>query len=202
VNEHRKAAARGRSEPRAVGPRAAEARDVELPPWAAVSDARRAHIARVVALVERWARALALPAEERQAWRDAALWHDALRDAPEETLRAILGDADTDPNLLHGPAAAAQLATQGERRTEVLDAVRWHTVGSVTWGSTGRALYMADFLEPGRAYSKTDRASLARQVPRDFDGTFRQVVRLRLEWALRDGKGLLPSTVALWHAVR
>lgn len=179
-----------------------EHRDVVLPPWAAVSEARRAHIARVVALVERWAGALGVAADERQAWHDAALWHDALRDAPVETLRAVLRDAETDSNLLHGPAAAAQLAAQGERRTEVLDAVRWHTVGSVAWGSTGRALYMADFLEPGRPFGKTDRAYLARQVPRDFDGTFRQVVRLRLEWALRDGKGLLPSTVALWHAVR
>ena len=36
----------------------------------------------------------------------------------------------------------------------------------------------------------------------DFDGVFRQVVRMRLEWTLREGKGLFPEAVALWNAVR
>jgi HD superfamily phosphohydrolase YqeK len=137
-----------------------------------------------------------------QAWHDAALWHDALRDAPEGQLRDITGDISSDGNLLHGPAAAARLAGDGESRTDVLEAVRWHTVGSTDWGRAGRALYMADFLEPGRAFARTDRAYLAHQVPVDFDGTFRQVVRIRIEWALREGKALLLPTVALWNAVR
>jgi HD superfamily phosphohydrolase YqeK len=103
---------------------------------------------------------------------------------------------------LHGPAAATRLAADGERRIDVLDAVRWHTVGSSEWGTTGRALYMADFLDPGRAFARAERADLARQVPLNFDGAFRQVVRMRLEWTLREGKALLPSTVTLWNAVR
>jgi 2-amino-4-hydroxy-6-hydroxymethyldihydropteridine diphosphokinase len=173
-----------------------------LPRWAVVSDKRRAHIARVVALIEQWAGAMGLPAAERRAWSDAARWHDSLRDAPEDQLRAITGDATGDANLLHGPAAAVQLHRGGERRRDVLDAVRFHTVGSAAWGATGRALYMADFLEPGRSFARGDRAFLARQVPHDFDGTFRQVVRSRLEWTLRDGKQLLPETVALWNTVR
>jgi HD superfamily phosphohydrolase YqeK len=175
---------------------------IDLPVWAVVSERRRGHIARVVALIDGWADDMAVPAPERAAWRDAARWHDALRDAPEPVLRAALGDQESDANLLHGPAAAARLAADGERRAEVLEAVRWHTTGSVTWGRTGRALYMADFLEPERAFARDDRQYLARQAPADFDGTFRQVVRLRLEWALREGKPLLPPTVALWNAVR
>ena len=61
---------------------------------------------------------------------------------------------------------------------------------------------MADFLEPGRPFMQGDRAFLARVVPTDFEAVFRQVVRLRLEWTLREGKGLLPTTVALWTHVR
>ncbi len=71
-----------------------------------------------------------------------------------------------------------------------------------TWADTGRALYMADFLEPGRAFARGDRAYLAHLVPLDFAGTFRQVVRTRLDWTLREGKALLGETVALWNAVR
>ena len=85
---------------------------VELPAWAVVSDRRRAHIGRVVALIDAWAAALGVSAEERRAWHDAARWHDALRDAPEELLRDLSGDAKSDTGLLHGPATAARLAAE------------------------------------------------------------------------------------------
>jgi HD superfamily phosphohydrolase YqeK len=90
----------------------------------------------------------------------------------------------------------------GERRAELLDAVRYHTVGSAQWGRLGRALYMADYLEPGRKFSRADRAYLAVQAPGDFDATFRQVVRARLEWSLREGMRLYPEAVVLWNSVR
>jgi 2-amino-4-hydroxy-6-hydroxymethyldihydropteridine diphosphokinase len=61
---------------------------------------------------------------------------------------------------------------------------------------------MADFLEPGRKFSRVDRAYLAAQAPHDFNGTFRQVVRARLEWSLREGMRLYPEAVALWNSVR
>ncbi len=173
-----------------------------LPAWGVVSEKRRGHIARVTALIDGWAGALHLSSEAAQAWHDAAMWHDALRDAPETALRDITGDAQSDANLLHGPAAAAHLAKNGERREDVLEAIRWHTVGCSTWADTGRALYMADFLEPGRSFARGDRAYLAHLVPLDFAGAFRQVVRTRLDWTLREGKALLSETVALWNAVR
>ena len=173
-----------------------------LPAWAIVREKRRAHIARVTALMDAWSDALRLTASERQAWHDAARWHDALRDADEALLREVTGDHRRPVGLLHGPAAATWLVRDGEHREDVLEAVRWHTVGSPAWDRLGRALYMADFLEPGRGFMQADRAFLAHLVPSNFDGAFRQVVRLRLEWAIREGKGLAPETVALWDAVR
>ncbi|MFO0228454.1 hypothetical protein [Gemmatimonas sp.] len=172
------------------------------PTWAVVGDKRRAHIARVVALLDSWAERMALPPERRAAWCDAGWWHDALRDADELTLRDMTGDRVSPVGLLHGPAAALRLEALGEQRGDVLEAIRWHTVGHDGWADTGRALYMADFLEPGRTFMQSDRAFLASLVPVAFDRVFRQVVRLRLEWAIREGKGLSPDTVALWNGVR
>ncbi|HEX6536338.1 MAG TPA: hypothetical protein VF041_17235 [Gemmatimonadaceae bacterium] len=175
---------------------------IDLPPWARVGERRRAHIARVTALLEQWAATMELDAAARAAWRDAGRLHDALRDAPEEELRALVPDARLPAGLLHGPAAAARLTMDGETRADLLEAIRWHTIGCAGWGRLGRALYMADFLEPGRGFLRADRAYLARQVPNDFDGTFRQVVRCRLEWVLREGHELYPSAVELWNTVR
>jgi len=171
--------------------------------WAEATEKRREHIQRVTDLLDAWAVKLSLPAEERIAWHDAGRYHDALRDAPDALLRELGGNSPDYPiEMLHGPAAAEQMQRDGERRAEVLDAVRFHTVGSAQWGRLGRALYMADYLEPGRKFSRGDRAYLAAQVPYDFDATFRQVVRARLEWSLREGMRLYPEAVVLWNSVR
>jgi HD superfamily phosphohydrolase YqeK len=175
---------------------------VELPPWARVSDKRRAHIQRVAGLLDDWADRMQISPQERRDWLDAACWHDALRDAPREELRRLAGNAPYEPEMLHGPAAAAMLAQNGEQRANVLDAIRYHTVGSPDWDHTGRALYMADFLEPGRSFSREDRAFLTAQVPHDFDRVFRQVVRMRLVYALNEGHTLFSETVQLWNSIR
>lgn len=174
----------------------------ELPPWATVNEKRKGHIARVTAMLAEWADALDISAEERRAWIDAGRFHDALKDAPDAELRALVGNITYEPQMLHGPAAAARLEREGETRQGVLDAVRYHTIGYLDWDRTGRALYMADFLEPGRSFSRRSRAFLAAQVPADFDGVFEQVVRAKLEWSLHEGHSLFPETVALWNSFR
>ena len=180
-----------------------DADSIELPAWAQVTEKRRAHIARVTSLLVTWSQEMQLDATEAAAWYDAGRWHDALRDAAEPELRALAPDLTSYPaKMLHGPAAAARLARDGEKRVSVLEAIRWHTVGCQRWDRVGRALYMADYLEPGRAFARSDRAFLAAQVTHDFDGTFRQVVRHRLEWSLREGNELLPETVAMWNSLR
>lgn len=173
-----------------------------LPEWAIVTPRRRGHVERVVGVLDGWADRMALPEAERRAWADAGWWHDALRDADEDALRSMTGDRSRPVGMLHGPAAADRLAAEGEARADVLDAIRWHTVGFSGWSRTGRALYMADFLEPGRGFMQADRAFLAATVPTAFDAVFRQVVRMRLEWVLREGKSIAPETVALWDRVR
>lgn len=176
--------------------------DFALPAWAVVTEKRRGHIARVTALLDEWAARMALDADEATAWHDSGLWHDALRDADEAALRSIVDAPDLPFGILHGPAAATLLEQEGETRATVLEAVRWHTVGHPQWDRTGRALFMADFLEPGRKFMQADRAFLAAQLPHNFDGVFRQAVRMRLEWTLREGNRIFEGTVKLWNRIR
>lgn len=176
--------------------------EITLPSWAQVGDKRRKHIDRVVALLDQWAEAMQLSSAEHADWRAAGIHHDALRDAPEDQLRHLAGDSTREVEILHGPAVAMLLHAKGGFSPGVLSAIRYHTVGSPEWDRTGRALFMADFLEPGRNFARRDRAFLAAQVPTDFDGVFRQVLRARLEHSLREGFSLFPETVDLWNAVR
>jgi 2-amino-4-hydroxy-6-hydroxymethyldihydropteridine diphosphokinase len=174
---------------------------VNLPNWARVSEKRLSHITRVTALLDRWAAELGLPPDEASEWHDVGAWHDAMRDAGEDELRHWAAEPSWPVTVLHGPAAARRLASEGEKRQGVLEAIHWHTLGNPAWARTGRALYMADFLEPGRPFARAEREFLARTLPTDFAGVFRQVVQLRLEWTLREGKPVFPETAALWNQV-
>lgn len=177
-----------------------------LPSWAVVKPKRLEHIRRVAALLEQWSAALSLPAAERERWDRAGWLHDALRDAPLDQLRLLVPGCDWDEELLHGPAAANRVLAEGDASAwsdpEVLLAVRWHSVGCAEWGSTGRALYCADFLDPERTFDREARAALATRFPRDPDGVFKEIVTRRVQWTERSGWPLLEPTRNLWRSLQ
>ena len=172
-----------------------------LPPWAVVSPARREHVARVVALLRRWAVALRLPEDEAQRWARSGWLHDALRDAPEAEMRRWAPQVEGPVELRHGPAAAARAELEGETDADVLSAARWHSVGWEGWGWTGRALYCADFLEPGRAFDRAARADLAAVFPDQRDAVLREVVRRRLDYAVAQGWTLPRESIDFRRAI-
>src|SRR5690606_30619018 len=174
-----------------------------LPDWAVATAGRRAHMARVAELMDEWAGHLGLPAAERVRWRAAAWLHDALRDADPEGLRETLPERYRqlpDP-VLHGPAVAVRLEAEGVDDPALLAAVAWHTLGSATLDRMGRALYLADFLEPGRSFAPVWRAALSARMPEAMDAILREVAAARLEHAVRAGRPLHPETVGFWNAL-
>lgn len=154
---------------------------------------RLAHIERVVDLLDRWAGSMALDATAAARWRRAGWLHDALRDAPAAVLRRWAGHSGQPVDLLHGPAAAACAAANGEHDDGVLAAVRWHTVGSAGWDDVGRALYCADFLEPGRPFEVERRALLAGRFPGEPEQVFLEVARWRVQHHAAKGYPLTPE---------
>lgn len=170
-----------------------------LPAWAQVTPKRRAHIERVVAVLDGWAVAMALPASERERWCRAGWLHDALRDLPIAEQRALAPDADGPPVLWHGPAAAAHVAALGETDAGLLNAIRWHSLGAAEWDACGDALFCADYLEPGRSFDVEVRAELRARFPSAPGEVLHEVVRARLRYALHERYALHPRTVALWN---
>lgn len=164
---------------------------------------RRAHVARVVRLLDRWAAALGLGEGDRTRWRAAGWLHDALRDAPAASLRPLLpADLAALPApLLHGPAAAERLREEGVADAPLLDAIRYHTVGHPSLDRLGRALYLADYLEPGRTFAPLRNAVLRARLPEAFDAVLREVVAERLGHQLETGRPLRPESVAFWNAL-
>lgn len=172
-----------------------------LPPWAVVTRRRVEHIRRVAALLDAWAEAMDVTARERARWRRAAWLHDALKDAPVAEVRALADAAWDAPSLWHGPAAAARAARDGETDRGVLDAVRYHSVGYAGWDATGRMLYLADYLEPGRRHRRGRRAEQAERVPDAPQAVLREVAADRIARGIARGWPLLAETVDFWNAL-
>lgn len=172
-----------------------------LPPWAAVTPERLAHIERVAALVAGWADRLDIPISERNRWLRAVWLHDALRDAPAEELERWASSTPGPTELKHGPASAARAKAEGELDRGVLDAVRYHSMGLPEWDMVGRMLYCADYLDPGRTFDRERRAELAELLPRDPRGVLLEVARARVKHQLKSGWPLLDPTVRFWNSL-
>lgn len=175
-----------------------------LPPWARASRERREHLDRVAGLMRSWADGRGGADPETERWAAAGFLHDALRDAPPDELRDEVSGADEralpDP-LLHGPAAAARLRREGVDDDELLEAVAHHTLGHPGFRALGRALYCADFLDPGRDFRRQRRRELRRRMPDELDGVTREVLADRIRYLLDRGHPVFPRTIRFWNRV-
>ena len=174
---------------------------IDLPAWAVVTPKRRAHIERVAALAAAWCNRWRMTETKRARVERAVVLHDALRDAPADTLRRLSPIKWDSSEMLHGPAAAERAKLDGEQDQGVLDAVRYHTVGWAGWDEVGRILYLADYLEPGRTFDQEHRAALAARVPDDMAGVLREVASERRAWIERQGWPILKETEDFWRAL-
>lgn len=132
-------------------------------------------------------------------WHRAALLHDALRDAGAAELSRYTPQGDWPAALWHGPAAAAAAERHGESDRGVLDAVRYHSVGFADWDDVGRALYLADYLEPGREFDRTGRAALAARVPGEFALVLTEVAAQRVAGLLDAHQPVRKETFDFWN---
>ena len=174
----------------------------DLPPWAMVKPKRAEHIARVAALLARWAEERGVGRQEAARWRRAALLHDALRDAPDEVLAGYCARPERWPrSIWHGPAAAAAARRDGERDLGVLAAVHYHSLGYARWDDVGRFLLLADYLEPGRSHERAALDALAARVAAEPDAVLREVAAIKLRWLLHVGRPIPRETWDFWNSL-
>ena len=160
-------------------------------------------MARVAALMRDWARARREPPTEEARWVAAGFLHDALRDEDHEALRGLV-----DPpfqalpgKVLHGPGMARRLKDEGVEDRELLHAISYHTLGSAGFGVLGRALYAADFLEPGRRIREEWRADLRLRALVDLDEVVKEILSARIGYLLDRGRPVHPETLGFWNRV-
>ena len=180
-----------------------EASKGRLPPWTVAGRSRRRHMARVAELLDEWGRRQGLDGQERARWRAAGYLHDALREAaPAELRPQVAPELRSLPGpLLHGPAAADRLRDEGVDDEAFLLSVAFHTIGHPDLDRLGRALYCADYLEPGRRDPDGWKAKRRARFPDRPDFVTFEVVRARVRTILERGRPLPDATAGFWNRI-
>ncbi len=163
---------------------------------------RQDHILRVVRTME----ALAV---RHQLPLDGARWAGFGHDLARELSRpALLEEAErlglsvdpssrAEPILLHGPIAARWMAQDGIGDRAVWQAIWFHTTAGAGLDSLGRALFIADAIEPGRRYAT--REALWRLAMDDLVQGYRAVLEETMEYNQRRNIALHSDTARAWQ---
>lgn len=133
-----------------------------------IKESRFEHSVRVKETAVILARRFAQDLLEAAAY--VGIFHDAYRylsgdELLKECKKAKIKIEDEEkenPMLLHGAVAAIHFKeVAGVSPAGYFEAIRNHTLGSITMGRLGALLYIADFIEPGRTHlTDEDRAEI------------------------------------------
>lgn len=132
----------------------------------------------------------------------AGILHDYAKGIPGHELLALakqnnLLEDDVEarsPDLLHAPVGAFLLARdEGLLDDEILDAIRYHTLGRVGMTDLEKVLFLADMIEPGRDFPGIER--LRCLVRRDLDQGMIQAIDSTLRYCMEQGRLIHPRTV-------
>lgn len=168
-----------------------------------VSKRREDHIHRVTDTIDALALRFGI---DRNRARVAAIAHDLDRDlSPGGTYsfvadhRVALYPAEwRNPKMVHGAITSVRLRREfGLTDSAVLHAVRHHTLGHPDFDAIGKALFVADYIEPGRT----------RPTPEDRDrireaSTLDRMVLRILEWNREVYGPLEEPTAGLYARLR
>ena len=91
----------------------------------------------------------------------AGLLHDLAKGMAEQELKELVGQSGwvvdqvemEVPGLLHAPVGAYLALTKFNiKDPEILEAIRYHTIGNPAMGLLARIIYIADYIEPNRSF--------------------------------------------------
>lgn len=149
--------------------------------------------------------AVAAGCDARQA--EMAAWlHDYGKDLDGDRLVELARDfsvpvTDVDlanPYLLHGPVGACLVRRElGRDDVWLYDAIAKHTYGSPVMTALDKIIYLADVIEPGRAFVGLEEVREAAQG--DIDKAFRLAYEGQMRFLLTQRRPLHPVTIQVWN---
>ncbi|WP_400242558.1 bis(5'-nucleosyl)-tetraphosphatase (symmetrical) YqeK [Niallia sp. JL1B1071] len=136
----------------------------------------------------------------------AAIFHDYAKFRSKEEMKQIIVEENMDPNLLlfhselwHAPVGAFLVEKEvGINDREILDAIRYHTSGRPEMSMLEKIVYLADYIEPGRAFPGVDEVRELAEV--NFERAFLQAVKNTIMFLIRNNRAVFPLSFETYNS--
>lgn len=137
--------------------------------------------------------------------RQAGLLHDYAKGLGSDELcniASLIKEWDIDelelaiPRVLHAPVSAYLVKDEfGITDIEILEAIRYHTIGNPGMGILAKIIFVADFIEPNRDFNE---AIKVREVLEDgIDKAIINICNFVIKYNIDQGRLIHPNTVFL-----
>ncbi|MDP2790648.1 MAG: bis(5'-nucleosyl)-tetraphosphatase (symmetrical) YqeK [Rectinemataceae bacterium] len=148
------------------------------------------------------------------------LAHDMLKDRPVQDQWTVAQRASSIPcldfvativeriegekafadKIIHGPAAAVYINEEFRLEDrEMLEAIALHSSAAITMSPLAKVLFVADKLEPKRAYVTSDELEMADTL--DLDTLLAETLGMSIGWLRRKNSAIAQSTIDLYNAL-
>ncbi len=143
---------------------------------------------------------------EKEKVSIAALAHDYAKERPDEEMRDLIISENLDldmlqfgTNIWHGPIGAVLMRNEfGLEEEDIFEAIAYHTIGSPEMKEVAQIIYVADFIEPKRAFKGVD---LARELAdKDLRQTIAYISSHTLSHLLRRKNKIYPRAIETYNA--
>lgn len=136
----------------------------------------------------------------------AGLLHDCAKCLSGEELTKLYARSGADedelkcPPVIHAPLGVVVAREKyGITDTEILGAIRYHTVARENMPLLEKIIYVADMTEPMRSFPGVE--SLRRLSEQDINLAFMEAVKQSLVYNLNNGNFIHPNTLKAWNYI-
>ncbi|OJF96533.1 bis(5'-nucleosyl)-tetraphosphatase (symmetrical) YqeK [Alkalibacterium sp. 20] len=136
----------------------------------------------------------------------AALAHDYAKEKSDEEMRDLIISENLEldmlqfgSNIWHGPVGAILMKNEYQLEDEaILEAIKFHTIGSPTMGDIAQIIYVADYIEPRRLHRGVDKAR--KLAEKDLAATVAYITRQTLKHLVDRKNKIYPKAVETYNA--
>ncbi|MEI1422171.1 bis(5'-nucleosyl)-tetraphosphatase (symmetrical) YqeK [Bacillus cabrialesii] len=135
----------------------------------------------------------------------AAIFHDYAKFRPKEEMKQIIAREnmpshllDYNPELWHAPVGAYLVQREaGVQDEDILDAIRYHTSGRPGMTLLEKVIYVADYIEPNRAFPGVD--EVRKFAETDLNQALIQSIKNTMIFLMKKNQPVFPDTFLTYN---
>lgn len=135
----------------------------------------------------------------------AALTHDYAKERSDKEMQELIYREQFDLELLeygsniwHGPLGAFLVEQElGISDSDILDAIKYHTIGAAEMTILEQVIYVADYIEPGRNFPSVENAR--KIAAENLQAAVQYETKQTLQHLIEKNRKIYPKTIATYN---